>query len=247
MPVIRIEKQKNYTIMSNYHLQDRNISLKAKGLLSYMLSLPDYWEYSITGLASICKEGPDCIRSTVQELEEAGYITRNRQRLENGQLGGIEYVVRERPVESQDADKPISENPTQAEVTVENPRQINNVSKKERTKKSPYNPPRDKNAIFEEHSFNQFWDAYPKKVSKQAAIKAWNRLKPSAELVMVILSALSKQKKLDQWQNQQYIPNPASWLNGKRWEDEIPVESEKKKEDDRKVLIDWNNPALFLN
>lgn len=144
MPVIRIEKQKNYTIMSNYHLQDRNISLKAKGLLSYMLSLPDYWEYSITGLASICKEGPDCIRSTVKELEDAGYITRTRQRLENGQLGGIEYVLRERPFESQSDDKPISENPTQVEATVENPRQINNVSKKERTKQSPYSPPRDK-------------------------------------------------------------------------------------------------------
>lgn len=142
MPVIRIEKQKNYTIMSNYHLQDRNISLKAKGLLSYMLSLPDYWEYSINGLASICKEGPDCIRSTVQELEEAGYITRSRQRLENGQLGGIEYVVRERPAESQYENKPISENPTQEEATVENPRQINNVPKKERNEKIPPLSPR---------------------------------------------------------------------------------------------------------
>ena len=121
MPVLRIEKTKDYTVMSNYHLRDKGISLKAKGLLSYMLSLPDYWEYSISGLAAICKEGPDCIRATVQELESAGYITRSRVRAENGRLGGTEYVVREFPTQK----KPMQENPAQVTSTQDVTRQIN--------------------------------------------------------------------------------------------------------------------------
>ena len=73
MAVFRIEKNKNYTVMANYHLRDISLSLKAKGLLSLMLSLPEGWDYTTKGLACICKDGVDSICSTVKELEKAGY------------------------------------------------------------------------------------------------------------------------------------------------------------------------------
>ena len=88
MAVFRVEKNANYTTMSNYHLRDKQLSLKAKGLLSFCLSLPDTWDYSIMGLAAVCKEGRDCIMSTLQELEELGYLRRERTRNADGTLAG---------------------------------------------------------------------------------------------------------------------------------------------------------------
>ena len=80
MSVIRVNKNRNYTCMSNEHLQDKNLSLKAKGLLSLVLTLPDAWKYSIRGLASICKESAGCISTVLNELEEAGYLERSQMR-----------------------------------------------------------------------------------------------------------------------------------------------------------------------
>ncbi len=97
MAVYRVEKTKDFTVMANYHLKDRTISLKAKGLLSVMLSLPENWVYTLKGLASISKEGLDAIREGIRELEAAGYIIRNRTRNEKGQLAGAEYIIREQP------------------------------------------------------------------------------------------------------------------------------------------------------
>lgn len=98
MAVFRIEKNKNYTVMANYHLRDISLSLKAKGLLSLMLSLPDGWDYTTKGLACICKDGVDSICSTVKELEKAGYVQRRRLRNELGHLTEIEYTILEKPV-----------------------------------------------------------------------------------------------------------------------------------------------------
>ena len=98
MAVFRIEKNKNYTVMANYHLRDISLSLKAKGLLSLMLSLPEDWDYTTKGLACICKDGVDSICSTVRELEKAGYIQRRRLRNELGHLTEIEYTILEKPV-----------------------------------------------------------------------------------------------------------------------------------------------------
>lgn len=102
MAVFRVEKTKNYTCMSNYHLRDRNLSLKATGLLSVMLSLPEDWDYTLVGLSKICKEGIDAIRGAVKELEKAGYIVRNRIRHNDGKLGGMEYIIREQPEQTEE-------------------------------------------------------------------------------------------------------------------------------------------------
>ena len=98
MAVFRIEKNKNYTVMANYHLRDISLSLKAKWLLSLMLSLPEGWDYTTKGLACICKDGVDSICSTVKELEKAGYVQRRRLRNELGHLTEIEYTILEKPV-----------------------------------------------------------------------------------------------------------------------------------------------------
>lgn len=101
MSVFRVEKTKNYTTMSNHHLRDKNLSLKAKGLLSQMLSLPEDWDYTLKGLSVINKEKVDAIRSAVKELEQAGYLVRGRERDEKGQLGKTEYLIREVPLNQQ--------------------------------------------------------------------------------------------------------------------------------------------------
>ena len=96
MPVFRINKNTNYTVMSNYHLKDTNLSLKAKGLLSLMLSLPENWDYSINGLVAICKEDVRAIRSGLKELETFDYLQRNRIKKANGKFD-YEYLIYETP------------------------------------------------------------------------------------------------------------------------------------------------------
>ena len=131
MAVFRIEKTRDYTVMSNYHLRDMSLSLKAKGLLSLMLSLPDNWDYTMKGLAHICKDGIDSISGGIRELEAHGYLVRARVRSANGQLGSIEYTILEQPkTPSPTLEKPIRENPVQANPMLdapiqENPAQLN--------------------------------------------------------------------------------------------------------------------------
>ena len=131
MAVFRIEKTRDYTVMSNHHLRDMSLSLKAKGLLSLMLSLPENWDYTMKGLARICKDGIDSISGGIRELEEHGYLIRERVRGANGQLGSIEYTILEQPKEPTPAQKkPIRENPVQANPTLvtpvqEEPAQLN--------------------------------------------------------------------------------------------------------------------------
>ena len=97
MAVFRIEKTRDYTVMSNHHLRNTDLSLKAKGLLSFMLSLPEDWDYTMKGLARICKDGIDSISGGIQKLEAHGYLIRERIRNENRQLGSIEYTILEQP------------------------------------------------------------------------------------------------------------------------------------------------------
>ena len=131
MAVFRIEKTRDYTVMSNYHLRDMSLSLKAKGLLSLMLSLPENWDYTMKGLARICKDGIDSISGGIRELEAHGYLVRARIRGANGQLGSIEYTILEQPKAlSPTQEKPIRENPVQVNPMVdapiqENPAQLN--------------------------------------------------------------------------------------------------------------------------
>ena len=131
MAVFRIDKTRDYTVMSNHHLRNTELSLKTKGLLSLMLSLPENWDYTTKGLAAICKDGIDSISSCIRELEKHGYIIRERMRNEKGQLTTIEYTILEQPKNTPpEREKPIRENPVldipaQAEPIQENTAQLN--------------------------------------------------------------------------------------------------------------------------
>lgn len=130
MAVFRVEKNSGYTVMSNHHLRNRALSLKAKGLLSQMLSLPEDWDYTLQGLARINRESIDTIRQAIRELEQAGYIQRSRERDEKGRLRGADYVIFELPQPvpasvSPTLENPTLENPTQENPTLENPMQLN--------------------------------------------------------------------------------------------------------------------------
>lgn len=120
MAVFRVEKTRDYTVMANHHLRNTELSLKAKGLLSLMLSLPEEWDYTTKGLARICKDGVDSICAGVRELEEHGYVVRERIRNPNGQLGAIEYTILEQPQEPK-REKPERENPVQANPVLDAP------------------------------------------------------------------------------------------------------------------------------
>ena len=127
MAVFRIEKTRDYTVMSNHHLRNTNLSLKAKGLLSLMLSLPEEWDYTTKGLARICKDGVDSICAGVRELEEQGYVIRERVRNPNGQLGAIEYTILEQPRpperEKPERENPVLDNPILGSPVLEEPEQ----------------------------------------------------------------------------------------------------------------------------
>ena len=125
MAVFRVERNTGYTVMSNHHLRNKELSLKAKGLLSQMLSLPEDWDYTLSGLSYINRESIDAIRTAVWELEKAGYITRRQGRDEKGKMAAIEYTIYEQP----QLENPILENPTQLNKDISR----TDLSKKEKS------------------------------------------------------------------------------------------------------------------
>ena len=119
MPFFRVNKTKDYTIMANHHLKNRDLSLKAKGLLSVMLSLPEDWHFTVHGLVSICKEGRDSISGAVRELEEAGYIVRHRLRDKEGHINGLEYIIYETPQKPENSGPDGDKTPVEVEANTE--------------------------------------------------------------------------------------------------------------------------------
>ena len=147
MAVFRIERTRDYTVMSNHHLRNEKLSLKAKGLLSMMLSLPENWNYTTRGLAAICKEGVDAIGGALRELETAGYIVRHQLRDRQGRISDTEYVIYEQPqlpetpgpdTAGPDTDSPDTENPYLDKPDTEKPAELN--IEKSNTQKSKTDP-----------------------------------------------------------------------------------------------------------
>jgi len=122
MAVFRVEKTRDYTVMANHHLRNKTLTLKAKGLLSLMLSLPEDWDYTLKGLSYISVESIDAIREAVKQLERTGYIVRSRQRNKKGQFEGADYVIYELPRLSQEP--PVPEAPALANPTLGSPLQV---------------------------------------------------------------------------------------------------------------------------
>lgn len=202
-------------------LQDNRLTLQGRGLLCMMLSFDLHtWTFSVAGLAKIAGVGRDAIRSALKNIEDAGYLRREQTHDENGHFTAIHYYlyfVSQSPV----SDFPTSVNPTPVEPTSVNPtvinKQDNNIppivphkrARREAKKEPDWKPDR----------FADFWRAYPRGESKQAAINAWDRLKPDDELLEEMARGLMRQLKSEMWQEGIGIPYASTWLNQRRWED----------------------------
>ena len=245
MAVYRVEKTHDYTVMANHHLRDERLSLKAKGLLSMLLSLPDDWEISIRGLASIVTDGVGAVQTGINELIEAGYIVRRRQHADTGAFAGFEYIIHEVPPCTEN---PYTANPYTGKPYTENPAQ----SRKDKLSTIPpivphegedslslaaldsslgegadeSKPKRKRRATksapdYRPDTFARFWAAYPRGEDKQGAIAAWDELKPDDATLQAMSRALVRQKASEEWQRGIGIPYAVRWLRRRRWEDEI--------------------------
>lgn len=236
MAVCRVEKTSNYTVMANYHIDDHQLSLKAKGLLSTMLRLPDDWDYTIAGLSSLCKDGRAAIQSALDELETSGYVRRRQLHSENGTFAGNEYVIYESPLmaglplaENQptdDLDAPLAGFPLTEKPLTENQQQLSTKLTKDLKTNTPLPPKRGKRGEakaapdWKPERFDAFWKFYPCGKSKQAAIKAWDKLKLPDEEIDAMARVLKRQMQTAQWQRGIGIPYASTYLNNRRWEDE---------------------------
>lgn len=238
--IVRVEKNSNYTVMSNAHLRDERLSLKAIGLLSKILSLPENWDYTIAGLTHICTEGKAAVATAIRELEATGYIERRQLRTPDGSFGGNEYIVRESPLtDFRSAGNRLTENPP----TGNRPQLNTDISSKDiyippivpqqRRKRDPKPEP-----DWKPERFRDFWQAYPRGESKQAAINAWDRLKADDKLLDAMARGLQRQMKSEQWREGIGIPYASTWLNQRRWEDEVKVPPTSPPENER-GLPEW--------
>ena len=230
MAVIRVERNENYTHMSNYHLRDKSLSLRAIGLLSKMLSLPPEWDYTVSGLAAICKEGRDAVRATLMELEAAGYMVRQQTHTEAGTFGKNDYTVYEQPMALPLTEKPSTVEPPTAKPTTEPPLTENSAQiNKDLIKDLPNNPPippkggrRVKSVPkYEPEIFERLWDKYPCGKDRAGAVTEWDKLKPDRKLMMTMSAALDRQIASTERQRGIGIPYLCRLLSKRRWEDDL--------------------------
>ena len=218
MPLIRGHHSfdDHFTQIPNDWLRDKTISLGAKGLLAQLLSHAPGWRISQESLARDNGVGRDAIRTLINELLEAGYLARSeaRERNEKGYLGGYTY--------------------TTAEPTQDNPTQDNPLHKKTITKNKEI---KNNERIYSDSQFEEFWNHYPKKVDKGAALRAFRKAAKTEDVALIINGA-EKYAKDPNLPEKQFIKNPATWLNAEAWNNG-PLPARKKT--DSKALEEWAN------
>ena len=224
---IRVIKTVGFTTMSNYHLRDVRLSLKARGLLSTVLSLPDDWEYSVNGLAAICKESRDGIRTALNELTDFGYVERGAQERIDGKFTAGDYTIFEiPPAEASAAFHRVAVTGT-VTATRCDPHIKKDEIKKTNPPISPQGEPRKiqgrKGAAAQwmPERFEAFWKFYPRGEGKDKARKAWDKLRPDDALLTTIARALQRQMASEMWKAGIGIPYASTYLNQRRWEDEV--------------------------
>lgn len=229
MATVRIEKTSDYTVLSNAFLDDERLSLKAVGLLSYMLRLPDDWNFTLEWLAGKHKDGIRAIRNTMEELEAAGYVSRSEQvRTEGGTFRGADYIVREipeggLPTACQKSTRSACQKSTRSACEKSTRSLINKPNTKEPST-TPPKPPKGRRGSeipdWEPELFERFWKAYPRGEDKQGARIEWNKLRPDRKLMKTMSAALERAKASDEWRRGVGIPYACRWLSKRRWEDE---------------------------
>ena len=236
MSVIRIQKTNNYTVMSNYHFREKDMSLKAKGLLSLMLSLPEEWDYSVDGLVKLSKDGKDSVISAITELEQFGYLVRSQAKGQDGKFAGYDYDVYEQPY----TEKPFTENPSTVKPMTENPQQLNT---------KPLNTESDINItnkklninVQTEQEFEEVWKLYPRKEDKKKAFSAYKtaRKKASFDEIKKGVETYSNHIRVSNT-DKRYIKLGATYFNGECWannyEQAAPTEETEEQKTQRELL-----------
>jgi len=218
--VFRVHKTIDFTTVSTHHLRNKELSLKAKGLLTLMLSLPEDWDYSVMGLAALSKDGKDAVMSTLNELSTAGYVNVESYRNDKGQYESV-YNVYESPNRENRCGKSESDNPTQYNIINKD----NNIPSVNDSKESITSPKGEVDELFE-----KFWNLYGKKSQRAQAERMWKRLtKADKDEVLSRVAAY-----VASTPDVQYRMNPATYLNpaNKRWRDEIIDRNAPKQQDD---------------
>ncbi len=228
MAVVRVNKTGDYTVMSNTHFKERGMTLKAKGLLSLMLSLPDDWDYSVAGLVSLSKDGKDSVMNALTELEDLGYLKRTRLIDDKGRFAGYDYDIYEHPqTDEPQQENPCAENPNTDEPFTEYPPQLNtNISntkesntKESNTKKINNNNNNNNNTI--ESEFEILWKLYPRKEGKKNALAAYKRARKKGTTFEQVKDGVIAYAGVCNGRETRYIKQGSTWFNGECWNDEI--------------------------
>lgn len=224
MSVYRRHKEKNFTCIDNHLFNDKTLSMKAKGLLAQILSLPDDWKYSVNGLASLFSDGRDAVNGAINELIEHGYITRTKITNEFGAFDGYQYDIYEKPQTEHGkvADypftgKPFTENPFTENQELSNTNIPNTNIVNTNSIDKPLISPTEKRKML----FKEFWDAYPKckrKVDYDGCERAFIKIKDLENIFPDIMASLEIWKKDWSKDNFEYVPTTHKWIAKKYWE-----------------------------
>lgn len=221
MAKVIVPRNEGYTIMTNWHLRDKALSLKAKGLMSFMLSLPEDWDYSIEGLVKCSSDGRDSIRSAIAELSQQGYLTVSRCRDARGLLTDSEYTLHPHP----QTGNPYMDNPMLDFPTLDNPTQINTKDNKELKSINK----EDTNVSKKEHSdwleFEEVWELYPKREGKQNAMKAYLKARKEGISKETIVAGINTYIEFIKARGigRQYIKMGSTWFTQRCWQDEYDL------------------------
>ena len=222
--IVKVEKTSNYTVMSNTHLKDRGLSMKAKGLLSIVLSLPDSWEYSISGLAALSAEKESAVKSALNELKDHGYLVVTKKMPNDTKSGRIEYEYTffETPEKvKQEQEKQGVEILPLEILSVENQGQLNtNILNTNILNTNSIDTPIISPVENRKLLFKQFWDAYPtceRKVNYDGCEKLFIKIKDLEKIFPDIMASLEVWKRRWSADGNKYIPTTHKWINQKYW------------------------------
>ena len=218
MSVLRKEKKSDFTVIDNGIFKNRNLSLKAKGLICLLLSLPDGWEYSVKGLQALSSDKYSAITSGLKELEEAGYF-RREQRFKGGKFAGYEYIISE----TQNLDFTFSENPISEKTISENHAQLNTNTNKRLN-------PLSKKVIDTE--FDNLWIIYPRKQGKDKAQGYYERARKAGTTYEEVEEGILAYKAYIEAEgiDKKYVKQGSTFFSQKAWQDDWSV-SEKSSDD----------------
>ena len=229
MKVVKIEKKNNYIVVPNSILRDKRISIKARGLLVIILSLPPKWKLTVSGLVTVTGAGETAVRAGLRELEKYGYVQCTRARDSKGRIGCMDYIIREVPLNEEN---PKVENPKVENPEVETPELENLGVVSTDIVSTDIVSTNDMDSL-QSRYFKVFWNTYPKHIKIKETKEYWNKLPVDIDLYDKIIKSVTDYKKTEQWLDPTYIPNPLTYLRDERWRDEITHVKAIKKNDVR--------------